>query len=400
MRPGCISNVDEGFTAVPIELIRTLCLFLAIRDYRIHLGPFMSAEYKATTVGWTLGEALRRTADRSLLKRLNLATLDERPATDELNQLETAIWMYVREGRLVATGSIRGAAPKVLIPEYASDCQVANWQESTVKHHNKRAITIQGVRIHPTLRAPNAVNRLAGMSLADAFRRFVLDDPEVAALNELQRDSSSLKKGMRPGPFVVFHWPLNLTAEELAFEYVRPIMYYLGDPSPTPSAEQVEISFVLVDRLNALRDLLASGHVTAKGTFVQTGEIVSIDALQWKRDGTFIDVLNGDLCFELKSNPVPIWSGLSFLSAGNGSFQKRPLQNKSGKLKISAHFSSVREATYAEWPDGVPSSLMRGSRAEKIIAWQKAHIRTIVSEKTIERYFKKYGSLHRQKAAR
>jgi hypothetical protein len=360
----------------------------------------MSAEHQAAAVGWTLEEALRRTADRSLLKRVNLATLDEKPATDELNQLETALWTHIREeGGLVATGSIKGAAPTVLKPGYVADCQVANWQESIVKHHSKRAITIQGVRIHPTLRAPNAVNRLSGMSLADAFRRFVLDDPEVAALNELQRDPSSLKKGIRPGAAGIFHWPLNMTAEQLAFAYVDQILSIIGDLLPTPSTEQREVSFALVDRLAALRDLLASGYVIAKGTS-QSGEIVLVDAQQWKRDGIFIDALNGDLCFELKNRLVPIWTGLSILEARKGSAPKKPTQSRLSKTKISAHFSSVREAAYAVWPGGIPNSLTIGSRDQNIIAWQRINTPTIVSGKTIERYFKKYGSLHRKKTTR
>src|ERR1700730_8302001 len=100
----------------------------------------MSAEYQATAVGWTLEEALRSTADRSLLKLVNLATLDEKPATDELNYFETALWMHVREGRLVATGSIKGAPPTVLNPEYVADCQVVSWRESVIKCHAKRPI--------------------------------------------------------------------------------------------------------------------------------------------------------------------------------------------------------------------------------------------------------------------
>jgi hypothetical protein len=372
----------------------------AMHGHRVHFGLFMSAEYQATAVGWTLEEALRSTADRSLLRWVDLATLDEKPATDELNYLETALWMHVREGRLVATGSIKGAASAVLNPEYVADCQVVNWRESVIKRHGKRAITVQGVRIHSILRSPDAVSHLYGKGLADAFRMFVLEDPEVAALNALQRNPSSLKKGMRPGPSSAYHWSLNITAEALAYAYVDSFFHDPGKPHPTASTEQHDISFALADRLSALRDLLATGRVTARGTLSQTGEVVSIDSFQWKREGIFIHALNGDLCTEENNRPVPIWSGLSFLVTRNGSPRKRPVQKKSRKPNISAHFSSVREAAYAEWPDGVPDSLTVGSRDRKIIAWQRINAPTIVSGKTIERYFKKYGSLHRKKTTR
>lgn len=224
--------------------------------------------------------------------------------------------------------------------------------------------------------------------------------PEVAALNALQRDPSSLKKGMRPGPSIAYHWPLNITAEMLAYAYVDSFFHDLEKPFPTASTEQRDISIALADRLSALGNLLATGRVTAKGTLFQTGDVVSIDSFQWKREGIFIHALNGDLCTEENNKPVPIWSGLSFLGNGNGSPQKRPIQKRLKKPKISAHFSSVRESAYSEWPDGIPDSLTVGSRDRKIIAWQRINTPTIVSGKTIERYFKKYGFLHRKKTTR
>jgi hypothetical protein len=360
----------------------------------------MYAEYQTAAAGWPLKEALQRTADRTLLKRVNLAVLDEGPAAEDLNQLETALWTHLREGRLVATGSIKGASSKLLEPEYATDCQVVNWRESVLKRHGKHEIAVEEVRIYPALRSPDFTSRLSGMGLADAFRKFVLEDPEVAALNALQRDPSALKKGMRPGPTINFHWRLNITAETLASDYVDSHCIDLSKQLPEPSTEQYDIAFALVDRLCALRDLLASGHVTAKGTFSQTGEIVLIDSRQWTRDGIFIHATNGDLCAEQNHLPVPIWTGVSFLDSQKGTAQKSPIRRRAKKAKISAHFSSVREATYALWSDGIPNSLTRGRRDQKIIEWQRANTRTIVSDKTIGRYFDKYASLHDGKTVR
>ena len=47
-------------------------------------------------------------------------------------------------------------------------------------------------------------------SLVRAFRQFIMEDAEIVALNELQRDPSHLKRGMYPGPIVRFHWPLKI----------------------------------------------------------------------------------------------------------------------------------------------------------------------------------------------
>jgi hypothetical protein len=360
----------------------------------------MGAEYQAAAVGWPLGEALQRTASRTLLKRINLAALDEKPASEDLDHLEALLWTNIREGRLVATGSIRGAAPTLLGLEEVTNCQVENWGASVLKRQGKRETTVEGVRIHPILRSPDPNSHLWGMGLADTFRKFVLEDPEVGALNALLRDPSALNNGVWPGPSGGLHWPLNITSDALAFAYVDSFFTDTGRPLPTPSLEHREIAAALVDRLSALRDILASGLVTAKGTFSQTGEIVLIDSLQWKRDGIFVHALNGDLCAEQKHTHVPIWTGVSFLDGRVNKARIRPVQTKPKKAKISAHFSSVRESTDALWPDGIPNSLTRGSRDQKIIEWQRANAQTVVSDKTIERYFKEYGSLHRRKTAR
>ncbi len=134
----------------------------------------------------------------------------------------------------------------------------------------------------------------------------MLEDPEVAALNGLLRDPSAIKKGMRPGLSMNLYWPLDIPAEELAFAYVSSPFVDLGKPLPVPSKEQRDVAFALVDRLDALRYLLGSGGVTAKGTLSQTGEVVLIDPLQWKRAGVLVHASNGDLCTEQNSMPVPI----------------------------------------------------------------------------------------------
>ena len=359
----------------------------------------MCAEHQTAAAGWPLGEALQRTASRTLLRRINLAALDEKPASEDLDRLEGVLWTNIREGRLVATGSIRGAAPTLLGLEDVAKCQVENWGASVLKRYGRREITVDDVRIHPILRSPDPKSHLWGMGLADAFRRFVLDDPEVGALNALLRDPSALNNGVWPGPSGGLHWPLNITSDALADAYVDSFFIDLGRPLPTPSLEQREIAVALVDRLSALRDILASGHVTAKGT-TQAGEVVLIDSLQWKREGIFVHALNGDLCAEQKHTPVPIWTGVSFLDRQVRKVQIRRAQTKPKKAKISAHFSSVREATLALWPDGIPNSLTRGSRDQKIIEWQRKNSPTIVSDKTINRYFKDHGPLHGRRDTR
>jgi hypothetical protein len=161
-----------------------------------------------------------------------------------------------------------------------------------------------------------AAANLDGLSLTQAFQRYVINDPEVVAqgqklLKVENRHSSVFREGQAPGPFVDYHWPLDSTALALADRFVAQFIHFAGEPLPAPSAAILNISAVLVDRIRRLRDLLASGEVVAVGTFVQTGIEGPIGRLQWVRNEISIDVSNGDLCEGQDNRAVAKWTGLS-----------------------------------------------------------------------------------------
>ena len=85
--------------------------------------------------------------------------------------------------------------------------------------------------------ASNAANQLHGLSLIEGFKEFVLNDPEVVALSKHvvaahKGHAAVFRDGQAPGPFIDFHWPLDLSASEIAFRFVS---LPTGD-DPTPSA--------------------------------------------------------------------------------------------------------------------------------------------------------------------
>jgi hypothetical protein len=158
----------------------------------------------------------------------------------------------------------------------------------------------------------NAANHLHGLSLIEGFKKFVLNDPEVVALSKhvVAADkglAAVFRDGQAPGPFIDFHWPLDLSASEIAFRFVS---LPCGD-DPTPSAAISEVSKALADRIGALREILADGKLVAFGTVAGTGIEGPIGRLQWIRGGISIDVSNGDLFEEQDHRAVPKWTGLS-----------------------------------------------------------------------------------------
>src|SRR5260370_37966027 len=71
------------------------------------------------------------------------------------------------------------------------------------------------------------------------------------------------------------------------------------------------VSAALADRIQGLRDVLASGSICAFGVFERTGVEGLIGRVQWTRPGISIDVRRADLCEHQDHRAVPKWTGLS-----------------------------------------------------------------------------------------
>src|SRR5579863_9593895 len=100
---------------------------------------------------------------------------------------------------------------------------------------------------------------LAGLCLGDAFRKYVLQDHEVAEVGhrliEKQRGYSAVfVDGQAPGPFIDFHWPIRATAESIAFQFVRPLVFFMDGDFPAPSELETEASRALAKRRDILAD--------------------------------------------------------------------------------------------------------------------------------------------------
>jgi hypothetical protein len=168
------------------------------------------------------------------------------------------------------------------------------------------------------LRAPNAANHLDGLSLAEAFRKYVLNDPEVVALAK-----DLLKTDTR-------HSAIFLASP----------IFWIDDPLPKASTALIAVSEVLTDRISRLRDILASGKVVAFGTFVQTGIEGPIARLQWVRGDVSIEISKGDFCEGSDHRAVPKWTGLSLQLPSAASSADQPQSGAAPKV-----VETVREAT-------------------------------------------------------
>jgi hypothetical protein len=234
--------------------------------------------------GWTLGEATKRVQD----VRASLA-----------------------KGRLVMWGRIGTPdAASTIIPASA-------WPDTFCREDVGDPLVIAGepifgLRVFPVLHSPKAAEQLNGLSLAEAFDRYVIGDGEVIAMSdEMLKISTScwltFRDGRFPGSERDLHWPLHstMTGIILGFMWSLP-KSRRSDPSDVITA----ISRALAERFAALIDLLVRGEIVAFGTYVKTGEERPIGQGQWVRRDFWLNVCNGDLCEKQHVQYVAIWTGI------------------------------------------------------------------------------------------
>jgi hypothetical protein len=199
-----------------------------------------------------------------------------------------------------------------------SRLRLVDLQHSIVQECGERAVTIHNVRIFPLVHFDESIAEVTGCSLAEAFRRFVLEDPEVVSsqkrIPEWKRYEEVFVEGQMPGPVVSFLWPVEVTGDDLAYDFVRSIFIDLYSDLPKPSATIRHVAEVIVDRWQRLRQRLIAGEILARGTFARTGMVQYLDPLQWARQGLSVDVKSGDLIEFEDRKPIVRWSGLSLSS--------------------------------------------------------------------------------------
>jgi hypothetical protein len=247
-------------------------------------------------------------------------TFQEKQAAVEQYErcIEASFFEHMSRERLVGVGTraIPTANPMILRSAAWKDLRLDPLKKSTLIEATREQTPIYDVRIFPIVHAPNAAELLTGLSLADAFRRCVLDDPEVQATGQhVVRHAPELAdvygQGRFPGASNDYKWPLDVASVALALHLVEPSLGVDDATQPVST----NAARVLVDRLRAFRDILVSGLVV-DGRNEITGEIATIDPLQRESERWALDIQNNELFDMTTTPPTRWWSALALASAG------------------------------------------------------------------------------------
>ena len=308
--------------------------------------------------GCTLGEARERTADREAWKewrRLNDRRKTFRPRSwldrdtrleevrhdrlmgnrlqetiDECeNRITTDSLQHMRTKRLIAYGrpGELSAAPQLIAAEIWPALTNIGWEASAVGENRRGGAVFLAVQVYPALLAPCRTDLVAGRSLSDAFRKYVLEDPEFTALAEhAARQNpearSIVKEGQAGGADNDWRWPVELSRFSSLTDVINGRRSF-WDKQAMADESYRDAYEVLWDRYKHLLNLLKSGDVLVKGTHAGTGHVVGIDVAQWSRRGLWLDVRSGDLLEEENQKLVLKWTGLA-LEKANKLFHVEP----------------------------------------------------------------------------
>lgn len=311
------------------------------------VSPFADSEWierqRRRQAGW------RKTVDEKRNDQIREASTLERDLTNEFRH-------HLLAGHLIAKASRGGAsvAPSEIFPVGWEGLRIVSWDKSIAAERSGEKKKLFGVRIFPSIYASAAPAELDGLNLAEAFKKFVLADPEVIAAGKRVMETTRhddcaavFRDGRAPGPIIQFRWPLDIPPRDLAYEFVRRVAWNLDDPVPVPTNEMINAATILMDRISALKKLLTSGRVVAQGTFATSGVVTPIDRQQWARTNLLIDVHDSDLLVDEGGKPTPRWTGVSFELPRHHADDRRELPSSDDRKSARRSDKRVETTTIA-----------------------------------------------------
>lgn len=206
-------------------------------------------------------------------------------------------------GKLLARGR-RGSPVLDAIPLPSSawrSLRFLNLKTSIAREPKETSVKIYDVKVYPAIKAPNAVDLVSGLPFVEAFRRFVLEDPEVYVLGKqaIKVDSGYARVFEQGDCFAhgVKQWRVTWCDTVKASKDEEEMIGILNGPPPK------EISCAeaaLADRVAAFVTLLRDGTLVAQGIPHVSNLDKVVPRTVWSHRNYYFDAHQGDV---LETNP-------------------------------------------------------------------------------------------------
>ena len=213
---------------------------------------------------------------------------------------------HLKSGRLVAYGcGSSSEIPSRVGSELWRLLTNVDWERSSAEDQSAEKLRLQGIRVYAPLLAPCRAELLDGLPLIEAFRSFVLGDPEVAQLGkEAVRMAPKFSNMFRQGSFGPYdhpRWPLAFERWTIRTTiHPDPAKRSVFDrPEPDP-LEAVIAAEAWTHRYCALITSLRTGEVQARGIAGITGPSDLIPRSIWSHEDFEFDSSTANI---LQDNP-------------------------------------------------------------------------------------------------
>jgi hypothetical protein len=195
---------------------------------------------------------------------------------------------------------------------------VSDVEKSVVRERAPGKTKIFDVRIFPIVESPDAIDRLANRTFADAFQLGVVDDPQLQALQK-----RAITNGGTPVSFGNEWHPYRVACVSQDTE-LEPTIGYAGKSDEPTKHDLVKAAYrVQCQRFEKLVSYLSAELLVAEGIPAAGGMAVAIPRSIWEQDGTYINLENGDLLVassKAKARLIcplkPLFTGLVLRKAG------------------------------------------------------------------------------------
>lgn len=330
----CKSCLESGFRSFQcVKIVIRVVIRSERRSHDVHDMETGSVRYLPwPDDGCTLAEARKRCADRELwdewcaradaFEGIPDADLKAKVEASE-QRINVAFLENLRRGRLIATGRADSptAEPAVIDAGQWSTLVDINWSTSAAADARPGAASFHDVRILPAVHAPTIAHLLDGLTMVEAARRYVLEDPEVVALGRRAvAIEPVLDRVFKLGYWSAYgerRWPLytdDLPRDRDEDDFpLEKSMFRCAKPA---SSHLYVARRAFQERLGGLLKPLRDGSLIAEGLPFRGNDPTRVPRSIWSHGEFWLDLEKGDV---FEENPesretydgyLKRWSGL------------------------------------------------------------------------------------------